>query len=396
MALKTKPKIIMKTRKEYENGRRGFSIEEKKKILQKTNGKCACCGRGLDLETMTIDHVFPVDKGGLNDEYNMLPLCEGCNAKKSNFVYDFRHFYKHVIPEEYQNFLYYNNYATFEYTKKSIAGYDEVVFKFLPYRGYQIIDEMKRRKAKKKKIADTYEKLLMPLVLRKAYPASADAIFKLIERDKQAGAQQNELYNSSYDVLHDIKTGCVYTLENSNNICGAFIFKDISEVKDVLNIIQLSNVMEEIGLEAKYIMTYAGISYHVMPVLNEIMNFFENSQLFNGWMPIYYGILSKMYLYHDECILMPYPINGSNSNVEFMPVRHIYNNRKESVISTFKNEGYENVNDADIEFYAVASIKYMYLKDVEKAEGAEDFFNRYPNMKYYFKADSFNLYGVGI
>lgn len=376
--------------------RRYYSTKEREKILEKTNCKCARCGKKLNTETMTVDHIFPIDKGGLNDEYNLLALCDGCNKGKSNYVYNFRDYYKYVKKSEYENFLMYNNFASFEYTRRSIAGYDEVVFKFLPYKGWQVVDQMMQRGAKKHKIAEMREKLMVPVILRKAYPAAADDIYKLIEKEKGTSLQSNDLYCSSYDVLHDIKNGCVYTLENNNNICGAFLFKPIEDLGQELYISQLTNIMEETGLEGKYIMTYAVVSSHASPVLNDVMNYFENSQLDNGWMPIYYGILTTLYLHKDKCIFIPYQIGDSNACIEFMPVRHIYENRKATAKSDFVAEGYCNVPDDVLEDYATLLLKHIYLKEAEVAEGAEEFFNKYPKMKSYFKADSFRLYGVGM
>ena len=84
--------------------RRKFNRSEKEIILEKTGCKCAHCGKSLDVWDMTVDHVFPIDKGGLHDEYNMLPLCLKCNEEKSNFFYPFDAYYKYVLPEEKNTF----------------------------------------------------------------------------------------------------------------------------------------------------------------------------------------------------------------------------------------------------------------------------------------------------
>ena len=47
--------------------RKYFSIEEKRIFLNKTDCKCAHCGKTLNEETMTIDHIFPISKGGDNN-----------------------------------------------------------------------------------------------------------------------------------------------------------------------------------------------------------------------------------------------------------------------------------------------------------------------------------------
>lgn len=73
-----------------------FSREKKEKILHKSKGVCAHCGKELDLETMTVDHVIPLSKGGTNELKNLVALCEDCNRGKCNYVVD---------PEDYFKYL---------------------------------------------------------------------------------------------------------------------------------------------------------------------------------------------------------------------------------------------------------------------------------------------------
>lgn len=63
-----------------------FDYTKKQKILNKSHGVCASCGRPLDVITMTVDHFIPLSKGGTNETANLVALCEDCNKKKRNFV----------------------------------------------------------------------------------------------------------------------------------------------------------------------------------------------------------------------------------------------------------------------------------------------------------------------
>lgn len=56
----------------------------RKNILDRDHSMCAYCGCSLSLNTMTIDHVYPVSKGGLNDWANVRAACTDCNSKKGN------------------------------------------------------------------------------------------------------------------------------------------------------------------------------------------------------------------------------------------------------------------------------------------------------------------------
>lgn len=48
-------------------------------VLAKTKGRCAACGSA---QTVEIDHIVPVSKGGTSEESNLQPLCRKCNRKK--------------------------------------------------------------------------------------------------------------------------------------------------------------------------------------------------------------------------------------------------------------------------------------------------------------------------
>lgn len=68
---------------------RGAKIQKsqvKIRILQKTGGVCAVCGRSLEYEKVTIEHYIPKYHGGTDDERNLLPLCKRCNKSKGSRI----------------------------------------------------------------------------------------------------------------------------------------------------------------------------------------------------------------------------------------------------------------------------------------------------------------------
>ena len=66
----------------------------KRKILyQRQDGKCAICGRALQIDDytsmenyLTIDHIFPLSRGGVNTIDNLQGLCRNCNSIKSDII----------------------------------------------------------------------------------------------------------------------------------------------------------------------------------------------------------------------------------------------------------------------------------------------------------------------
>jgi 5-methylcytosine-specific restriction endonuclease McrA len=78
-------------------GARGvFTIAEWRALCAWFNGACLCCGA---TEKLTIDHVVPLSKGGLNTTANIQILCIHCNKRKQSKVIDYRD------PERFAAFL---------------------------------------------------------------------------------------------------------------------------------------------------------------------------------------------------------------------------------------------------------------------------------------------------
>ena len=66
---------------------RGVKVQKsqvKIRILEKTGGVCAVCGKPLEFGKVTIEHYIPKYHGGTDDERNLLPLCKSCNKRKGS------------------------------------------------------------------------------------------------------------------------------------------------------------------------------------------------------------------------------------------------------------------------------------------------------------------------
>ncbi|MEH1786534.1 MAG: HNH endonuclease [Nostoc sp.] len=48
--------------------------------------KCFWCGCDLTPETMTVDHLVPLSKGGSNKLKNLRAACRGCNQARRNLM----------------------------------------------------------------------------------------------------------------------------------------------------------------------------------------------------------------------------------------------------------------------------------------------------------------------
>ena len=56
-------------------------------ILLRDNYTCQYCGKPLDNNNATIDHIIPKSKGGLWSWLNLVACCEDCNQRKGDQIW---------------------------------------------------------------------------------------------------------------------------------------------------------------------------------------------------------------------------------------------------------------------------------------------------------------------
>ena len=76
-----------------------FSEDIRQRIYVHQNGKCMYCGSYLR-KGWHVDHIYPREHGGSNDESNLQGLCPTCNTRKGVMTdREFRQRYRRILPK---------------------------------------------------------------------------------------------------------------------------------------------------------------------------------------------------------------------------------------------------------------------------------------------------------
>ena len=77
-----------------------FSKAERAAIARSQNYRCMYCGVKLRTDNLQIDHMYPVSRGGSNDDENLQALCRRCNIRKGNHTdEEFRDRYNELVGD---------------------------------------------------------------------------------------------------------------------------------------------------------------------------------------------------------------------------------------------------------------------------------------------------------
>lgn len=74
--------MLNKRRAKIKSNGGDFALEEWQTLKMQYNWTCPICKRKEPEVKLTIDHIVPIIKGGMNIKENIQPLCKNCNCRK--------------------------------------------------------------------------------------------------------------------------------------------------------------------------------------------------------------------------------------------------------------------------------------------------------------------------
>ena len=79
--------------------RRRISPEVRERVRTNQGRRCIYCGVTLNRTNYQVDHIYPVEHGGPDEESNMQATCGSCNSRKGvQTDQEFRHRYRSILP----------------------------------------------------------------------------------------------------------------------------------------------------------------------------------------------------------------------------------------------------------------------------------------------------------
>ena len=74
--------------KQKENGRIRYSEEERRRLYNDADGKCALCGKKVSYKAIHLDHIVPLGADGTDTLDNLQVCCPSCDTIKREWPED--------------------------------------------------------------------------------------------------------------------------------------------------------------------------------------------------------------------------------------------------------------------------------------------------------------------
>lgn len=109
--------------------RKRITKADRLQVFNKYGGRCAYCGREMEIKEMQVDHMIPLRAGGADEMCNYMPACRRCNHyKRGSSLEVFREMVEKIPQKLWRDSYIFRvgvDYGFFESNEKVVVFYFE-------------------------------------------------------------------------------------------------------------------------------------------------------------------------------------------------------------------------------------------------------------------------------
>lgn len=112
-----------------EQKRKRITKADRLQVFDKYGGRCAYCGKKMEIKEMQVDHMIPLRVGGADEMRNYMPACRRCNHyKRGSSMEAFREMVEKIPQKLWRDSYIFRvgvDYGFFESNEKEVVFYFE-------------------------------------------------------------------------------------------------------------------------------------------------------------------------------------------------------------------------------------------------------------------------------
>jgi hypothetical protein len=214
-----------------------FSYEEKADFALKSDNRCCHCGKKVFINYgATAEHFIPLSKGGTNRDINMIMLCQECNEKKDNFIYNPDDYLSYLKEEHMEKIRgYFDSYIkSFDFINRdNLLACDRYKISIVPMAEglHDVLASKSNKKKRYKNVRQILNKQSKKFWMKRATMNDSDKLTAyFIKYLKKYNSLDSE-YAARINIEFWLTFGCIYYIEVNDEI-KVFVTVSVTKAND--------------------------------------------------------------------------------------------------------------------------------------------------------------------
>ena len=201
-----------------------FSYEEKANFALKSDNRCCHCGKKVFINYgATVEHFIPLSKGGTNRDINMIMLCQECNEKKDNFIYNPDDYLLYLKEEHMEKIRgYFDSYIkSFDFINRdNLLACDRYKISIVPMAEglHDILTSKYNKKKRYKNIKQILNNKSKNFWMKRATMNDSDKLTAYFIKYLKKYDSLDSEYAARINIEFWLTFGCIYYIEVNNEI----------------------------------------------------------------------------------------------------------------------------------------------------------------------------------